>query len=304
MKLFNLLFLVGSFLVQANAQGVGFFGNTYVGSGGNLFVKDYSVSFQGKVKSDTSENFGILTLKSANLTAGGPGFVEGFVRSYFNGSFEFPIGSATLYAPIEIEMTDNHPLIGKYKLAQTPNISLISSELELVSDIESWDVVGNTDGVITLSWRAESHVGGLTTNDLSKLRIVGWSETANQWEIIPNSEPVTGTFNEGSITSQNPVDFSQYTLFTFGKVGDNLEVNDYDANTISILLKDGKLFAFSQIEPIKQIIFYDLTGKRMAQYSDINETQYQDIYAYPKGAYVASVLLQNGMIINKKIMNQ
>lgn len=304
MKFYYLFILMGLFLAKLNAQGVSFFGNTYIDSGGNLYVENLPINFQGNLITNENENYGQLVVNNVTINSSNSGFADGFVKSYSIGDFEFPIGDDVVYAPVEFGIQSNQPVTGKYSLGGTPDTSQHIPDLEKISENEFWQLISNSEGELTLRWQQISGIEALTNQDLSKLRMVGWNQSANQWEIIEHEIPVVGDFDLGQLKSLNAVDLNTYTAFTFGRIGEALGLTDFDFNSVQITLNSGKLTAFSKNVPIDEIILYDLTGRQIARYKTINNLEYQTPYSYPKGVYAATVLLKDGTVVRRKLINQ
>lgn len=305
MKLFSITIL--SFLfAQLNAQGISFFGNTYVGNEGTLYVDELPVNFQGKVKTAVTENHGKLVLGSGSsvLNASDNAFVDGFIESHFNGNFNFPVGEGNAYAPFEANSASEISITSRYNFSQAPNHSELSEDVESVSANEFWNLQSEKAASLKLSWKPSSHISTLTGNDLSKLRIVGWNLETEKWEIISHAGTPTGDLNAGTISSQNEIDFVKYSFITFGTEGEDLGVTDLDISSVNLLVKNGNLLAISTQKPISQIVFYDMTGKMIAHHQSVNTLRFQNNFPYPQGVYIARIILIDGTIINKKIINQ
>lgn len=306
MKLLSTFILWSLLFSQLNAQGISFFGNTYLGDEGALYVDQLSVNFQGKVKTSVTENHGklVLGLGSTVENAATNAFVDGFVQSHFNGNFSFPIGEGEVYAPFEINSASEISLTSRYNFSQAPNNSELSEELESVSADEFWNLKSEDAASVKLAWKQNSNISTLTGNDLTKLRIVGWNDEAQRWEIIAHQEPVAGNLIEGNITSLNNIEFSKFSIITFGSEGEDLGVSELDISSVNLIVKNGHLLAISTQQPISQILFYDMSGRVVAQHQSINGLRFQNIFPHPKAVYIARIILTDGTIINKKIINQ
>lgn len=305
MKLLSISILWSLLFTQLNAQGISFFGNTYVGDEGTLYVNQLPVNFQGKVKTSVTGNHGkvVLGTVSTVTNAGANAFVDGFAQVKSNGIFSFPVGEGDVYAPFEINSASAVTITSKYSFSQAPNSSQLSDEVEKVSANEFWNLKSENAASIKLSWKPSSNISNLTGNDLTKLRIVGLNIDSQKWEIIPHQAPISGTMNEGSISSQNNIEFSKYSIITFGSEGEDLGVSDLDISSVNLLVKNGNVLAISTQKPINQIIFYDMSGKVAAQHQSINGLRFENIFPYPKGVYIARIILTDGSQITKKIIN-
>jgi hypothetical protein len=141
-------------------------------------------------------NFGVLNFAGDNLTSTGAsdaGYVDGYVRKYGTGTFVFPVGDngalgqfaasadgtmgAYFHADANTAVTSN--LFTGSDYAALPNggpfaTSSVGTNVDVVSTAEYWDIDGANATPLTLTWDAGSAIGTLTTNQLSKLTIVGW----------------------------------------------------------------------------------------------------------------------------------
>lgn len=306
MKLLCISILGSLLFTQLNAQGISFFGNTYVGNEGTLYVDELPVNFQGKVKTSTAENYGklVLGMGSTVSNAGENAFIDGYAKINSNGNFSFPMGEGDIYSPFEVNSTSEISITSKYNFSQAPNNSELSENLESVSANEFWNLQSDNAASLKLSWKPSSSISTLTGNDLSKLRIVGWNVETEKWEIIAHAGTATGDLNAGTISSQNEIDFVKYSIITFGTEEEDLGVADLDISSVNLLVKNGNLLAISTQKPISQIIFHDMSGRVIAQHQSINGLRFQNIFPYPNGVYVARIILTDGTIINKKIINQ
>jgi hypothetical protein len=188
-------------------------------------------------------NFGVLNFAGDNLTSSGTsdaGYVDGYVRKYGAGQFIFPVGDNGSLGQFAAGSADE--TMGAYfhsdpSIATTSNLFTGTDYTALpsggpfftgskegtlrdVSTIEYWDIDGANPTTLTLTWDAGSSIAALTSNNLSKLTIVGWDGT--QWVMIPSEIDATSILGgasdltTGSITTRDPLAPDTYIAYTFG----------------------------------------------------------------------------------------
>ncbi len=168
-------------------------------------------------------------------------FVDGYASLTGDLDFTFPIGDDFRLRPMRIEDgAAANTARGAY-FFQDPNspsffpfsfdTNAFSPALYGVSVFEFWDLDGNTETRVTLTWDDNSNIPALV-EDLEDLRVVGWDENLNQWVNLGNSG-FTGDLDNGEITSA-PFIPDNYVVLTFG--------------TSDVLL-DGALTIFTAVSP-------------------------------------------------------
>lgn len=148
-------------------------------------------------------------------------YVDGYASVINSEEFIFPIGDDNrLRTMILPNQSNNFKGAYFYENPNTPstfissfNTDLKESTLGIINTQEFWDLNGNTETTITLTWDALSNIT-LMTQELKDLRVVGWSENQNQWVDLGNTF-VEGNLNEGKITSKLFVP-NLYTVITIG----------------------------------------------------------------------------------------
>lgn len=301
-NIYLIAFLLSVAVLKVNAQGVTFFGNTFIDSGGTMYVQDFPVQLQGKVFTAGSTNPGMLALSENTVLQmeNNETFVDGFVKSYHTDAFEFPIGNAAIFAPLRV--LANGQVTANYQLTTPDNFTALSEDLDGISIIEHWNIQSDSEGIIRLTWRAESDLSTLTSNEIESLRIVGWNVVSQQWEVLLN-EPFTGDLNEGSAVTQEAIDFTTFTSFTFGAKEMDLSVDDLINPTVFLHIKNGFLHASSSQVGMMNLSFFDMSGRSLIRFDNINDIKFRDEFRYPKGVYIARITLENGNVSHQKVLN-
>jgi gliding motility-associated-like protein len=252
--LLNVLILVSltiNTVCKLNAQSVSF-GNTYVHYNGKMTINGIKHSFKtgaglilpGTVGTDRAVPIGYFnfTNNGSYAAATDTNHVDGYVKTYNNGYFIFPIGDNGFFLPAAISSgSELNPIDAAYfnvdpTIARTsslkgglepvlpmggpfPSVSM-GSGVSDVSVIEYWDINGTTPTNISLSWNKVSDVNGMTGGILSKLTILGWDGTA--WQKIPSkvdSLSFLGFESEllkGTITTTSTIIPNAYNVYTIG----------------------------------------------------------------------------------------
>jgi len=152
--------------------------------------------------------------------------VDGYVNNTGDLDFRFPIGddfrlrtmtvlpldtSFTLYKGAYFFENPNSPST----LSGFFNTNLFQNTLSIISTKEYWDLNGILPARVTLTWDEQSDISFLA-DELSSLRVVGFSTALNQWVNLGNSA-FSGTMEAGEITS-DIIEPNLYSALTFGSV--------------------------------------------------------------------------------------
>lgn len=161
----------------------------------------------------------LLQMLAGSSVSGGSSssYVNGPMRKYGNTAFTFPVGSATVYAPVSLSapalVTDAFTV--QYFRSSARALGSISAPgLATVSNCEYWDIsrdAGSSAVNVTLSWSAGSpcNPAGYITN-LSYLTIAHFN--GSTWNSYGHDGGTTGNIAAGTVTWNNVSDFSKFTL--------------------------------------------------------------------------------------------
>ncbi len=148
--------------------------------------------------------------------------VDGYATLFGNIDFSFPIGHADKIRPLSISPPNSITTFKSAYFFEDPNTpttfastfdtTSFSPILTNVNDKEFWDLNGDQEVEVTLTWDADSNILNLT-EDINLLRVVGWNETALIWENLGKSA-ISGDSDNGSITSLSftPNDYVVLTI--------------------------------------------------------------------------------------------
>ncbi len=333
-------------------SGINSFGNTYVHSNskiglhGNLvFNNNGAGAYPGLIITNrNSTNPGAVAFgkTAAWENAGDHQHVDGYVQVFSDNAFTFPIGNLGYYKPVSISggsgtmaayTFDNPfklPFIGESLNTRASSSNVDSQELT-VSEVEYWDIRGESATAVTLYWDTNSDIEQLANDDLTTLTIVGWK--GSSWEIISSSvdENVIditrstaesnnseSTVYSGSITSEVIVP-DDYDVFTFAAISSSS--NDGNV-TFGSKLNDENIELTVFPNPTSDLsevnIDYDITDISsdafLVVYNSIGENIYKKalvedkaIFQLPhsenvSGTYQIGIVTENGSMIYKTVV--
>jgi len=230
-------------------------GSLYIGENGLLTVFSHhnfttGTGFikPGIITTNRSSNPGYLIFSRESSWSGASEkqHIDGYVKSFHNKKFTFPVGHNGEYRPVCL--SDSYASSVAYFNANPKKLDgRLTKSIFKVSELEYWSIVLNQASHITLSWSSQSDIGNLLKNDkLEELTIVGLN-TKDQWEIIPSSidenvlnvslhEGGYSSFTKskhslGSITSDQKIEEGMYRQFTLASMNKS---KDLVENTINI----------------------------------------------------------------------
>ncbi|GAA4270711.1 gliding motility-associated C-terminal domain-containing protein [Aquimarina gracilis] len=150
-------------------------------------------------------------------------FVDGYASLTGDLDFTFPIGDDFRLRPMRIQDGASANTSRGAYFFEDPNFPNFFSDrfdtesraptLFAVSIFEFWDLDGDTETRVTLTWDDNSNIPTLV-EDLDGLRVVGWNETTGEWDNLGNAG-TTGNLSNGEITS-DPFIPNNYVVLTFG----------------------------------------------------------------------------------------
>lgn len=220
-KVFAYLFMLTSFsLVSAQ---IGLHGDAHIASNAGVGVFSPGLHFFDGHLTSSEEDSGYLSFHSAahGLAMRHDSHSQAPVISRGHSTFVFPVGDQDVYQPLKIDEGGLGDLKVAFKLTAFTDTSP-SSEVEQISNRFYWEVSGNKEAKLSLSWNSFSELS-LLTDDLSALVMVGFDGT--NWEIIPAIlEPFTidgntpSSLSEGAISSIDMVEFGRFQAVTLGSI--------------------------------------------------------------------------------------
>lgn len=152
--------------------------------------------------------------------------VDGYTTIAGDLEFIFPIGDAFKLRTLTVSPLD--PAATGYQAAYffenptTPStlpgsfdINNFQNNLSIINPNEYWDLNGDLPVRATLTWDEDTDIP-LLADELSSLRVVGFSETLNRWVDLGNTA-FSGDENTGEITS-DIFEPNLFSALTFGSI--------------------------------------------------------------------------------------
>ncbi|MFC2086477.1 T9SS type A sorting domain-containing protein, partial [Bacteroidota bacterium] len=195
-------------------------GGVTLAAGTDITVSNYA-SFQKGVI-DAATNSCLVSFPAGSSTNGGDNdsFIDGQAKKTGNTDFSFPLGDASVWAPIDISSivgwSGTEYFTSQYFYSAAPNSSSLGSGIDHISAAEYWDLSPSVDPTttdVTLYWKDGTRSG---IDNLSELIFVHYETT--QWENMTTGLVKSGTVSSGSIKATWS-SFSEGTLGSGG--GDN-----------------------------------------------------------------------------------
>ncbi|MDE0535413.1 gliding motility-associated C-terminal domain-containing protein [Tenacibaculum sp. L6] len=189
--------------------------------------------------------------------------------------FTFPVGDGAMLRPMSIPNANRYYTFKGAYFYEDPNFpttftaNFLTDQkqaiIENISQTEFWDLDGNNETQITLTWNSRSDISSLV-NQISQLIVVGWSKTENQWVNLDVLE-VTGDLSEGTITSAAFVP-DNYEAITIGSLMSD-EIKDNNNNILISPNGDNlnDFLVFDEVEeyPHNKLVIYNRWGNIVYQ---------------------------------------
>ncbi|MGB1042999.1 MAG: gliding motility-associated C-terminal domain-containing protein [Tenacibaculum sp.] len=179
----------------------------------------------GKILTDKNDLSVSLNFIKHNFYAGEDDerYVDGYSQVEGLNEFTFPIGDDDRIRPLILpEQNQSTTFKGAY-FFEDPNSPTTFSDsfltdkkqifIENINTNEFWDLDGDTETTVTLTWDVFSNIPGITDN-IENLRVVGWSSEINKWVDLGRTA-VSGSVIKGKVTSNNFIP-NNYEVITIG----------------------------------------------------------------------------------------
>lgn len=226
----------------------------HIADGGSVYVKGVQVTFSaasttttttrtattyGKLWMDAAASLATIGVASPFATNGH--FINGYVRSDRTTAFLYPVGQSgvlgiartigTTTATIDVAFFRANAITTIFAPASV--VPTLSTNIQAVSPVEYWDMIGTGSATVTLTWRATSNFSTLGVNFATQLGIAGLNKVTNKWELLPSTIDVTSILGgastagtgasttvatTGSITTNAAVNLANYRYITFARV--------------------------------------------------------------------------------------
>ena len=176
--------------------------------------------FTNRALTDTYLNF--LDTATSN-GSGDISKVDGYAGISNQQNFTFPVGDELQLRQLVLNSEATNIFARCSYFFEDPNnpstfpagfdTSTKVGSLGAISTAEFWRLEGNVPSTIQITWNARSAIDALVT-DITRLGIVGWRKSSNQWVNI-GSNGAVGDLAQGFISSASFIP-DDYEVITFG----------------------------------------------------------------------------------------
>ena len=183
----------------------------------NFIMGDF---FTNRALTDTYLNF--LDTATSN-GSGDISKVDGYAGSSNQQNFTFPVGDELQLRQLVLNSEATNIFARCSYFFEDPNnpstfpagfdTSTKVGSLGAISTAEFWRLEGNVPSTIQITWNERSAIDALVT-DITRLGIVGWRKSSNQWVNI-GSNGAVGDLAQGFISSASFIP-DDYEVITFG----------------------------------------------------------------------------------------
>ena len=162
--------------------------------------------------------------------------VDGYTSYTGNNNYTYPVGDGLRLRVLSTEIGASENTGRAAYFFENPdqpttfnsfNRDETEDNITSISAVEFWDLDGDIETRVTLTWDILSNINSLINdNDLTELRVVGWSIAEQRWIDLGNTN-FTNNTQVGQITSTlfTPNDFE---VITFGGPGNNEIIDDFE----------------------------------------------------------------------------
>ena len=186
---------------------------------------DGTMTFTSGLITNTSSNFPVVFTANGSVsgTPSNASHVNGFVVKEGNGSFTYPVGDATTYQKVDVNLTANSTgMQVKYNAADAgtgifTTIGTEATALVSYNAQENWDItpLSSAAGTVTIYWDGYKDT---YTNALSQRKVA--HKVSGNW--LNEGTTATGTTGAGNVTSNS---ISSWSPFALGSITNTLPLH-------------------------------------------------------------------------------
>ncbi|TLP80295.1 hypothetical protein [Maribacter sp. ACAM166] len=287
----------------------------------DIYIGDNSLFYTGAnnfnfgegstTTSRTKIDYGVLSFSNGASWSGASDihFLDGYGQTQSDEEFILPIGQSGIYAPIQVIPSTSGGVDAAYFRSAPNSIGgALDGSISSISSVEYWDI--NSKGVktnISLSWRPSSAITDLTSSSLSNLTIVGWNGSV--WVAIPSmidEYSLLGklsSLNSGSISTNEEVDLSAYSVFSLGTSTEEVLVTLSNKVEVIVYVNKNRVFIEAS-QPLKTLIVHDIAGKLIFSKKLDGGLTYNQPFNYDLGVYIVTTEVHNATwLFREKIIS-
>jgi len=287
---------------------------------GQLSISDQLSLQSGIVNTSSKEN--LVLFENATVSdASTDSYVIGPVSKRGSGTFTFPVGYDTYFAPLSITpdntigSEDTVTVAYYYNNPVDKSTPTFEDTIARVSILEYWDVeVTNEtpDYQIALTWDENQKSSGI--NDLNTLDMAYFNRTTLGWEFVEGT--ATGTITEGVLNSDNnhslassgmvtyasgiesevlnplPVKFERFSVEYLNGANQLMWITSYEKNNDYFIIEsstdainfDSIGFVYGNAYSYQKVIYHfaDTTALNSTLYYRIKQVDFDGDYSYSR----------------------
>lgn len=238
--------------------------------------------FTLRALTDTYLNF------SDNVTTNGSGDiskVDGFAAISNQQNFTFPVGDQIFLRQLILQSNGINTFAKCAYYFENPNSPSTFSEsfdtnqkvasLGEISTREFWKIEGTVPSTIQITWNNRSNIGALV-DDASRLGIVGWRKSTNQWVSLSGGLAV-GDLTQGFVTSATFIP-DDYEIVTFadnlGEASELIKTGNYYVSPNGDGINDALEIEEINLSPNNSLKIFDRYGLKVFEMEDYSNTEF------------------------------
>lgn len=281
---------------------------------GSTAVNGVDPSFNGKIASGQG-------FKVKSLVANGTAIFNNCMRLITDNDQFFKASSNTAIDRYKITMTGANGVYSQVLVGYTPETTLgydrmYDATRNSISTAQTYTLLDNTTLRLAINARPsfvntdKVALGILKSNTNAET----FTFTIDEKEGIFNTNQVTvylrdkvlNTFhnlNNGPFTYTSSVTNLGNRFELVYQTDADLSNPEFAASQTFVSLNDNVFKASSSAE-MSSIIIYDMSGRLMATYNNVNSNTFTTDFNKVQGVYIAKIRLMDGTLVNQKVINQ
>ena len=214
--------------------------------------------------------------------------VDGYAAISNKQSFTFPVGDATFLRPLILQSNEVNAFAKCAYFFENPNSTNSFSQnfdtsqkvagIGEISTREFWKIEGSVPSTIQITWNDRSIVGALV-DDVSRLGIVGWRKSTNQWVSLSGALAV-GDLSQGFVTSTTFIP-DDYEIVTFadnmGEANDLISTGNYIVTPNGDGVNDALEIEEISLSPNNSIQIFDRYGLKVFDMENYTNTEFTGV---------------------------
>ena len=225
-------------------------------------------------------------LPNANYNGSGDiSMVDGYSAISNRQNFTFPVGDGLQLRPLILQSSAENILAKCAYFFENPNSPASFStsfntgtkinSIAAISTREFWRVEGSVPSTIRISWNERSNVD-IFVSDITRLGLVGWQKSTNQWVPIGTGGAV-GNLTEGFISSVSivPDDYEIITFAdAFGEASELISTGNYIVTPNGDGVNDALEIEEIALSPNNAIKIFDRYGLKVFEMENYSNTEF------------------------------